>query len=98
MIAVLKCDERSCEDAIKRVLSVRACRLHDDIWQVALLRFDCPVPAVAGVQEENKTVAIEARGTGLRTNVISAAATPSASAAGKQTCHTSTTCSNETRE
>ena len=64
--AVLKVDERLCEDAIKRGLGVRASRLHDDVAQGPLLRLQRPVAAEAGVDVNNQTMAVPLRGAALQ--------------------------------
>ena len=43
--------------------------LHHNIWQTTLLRFDCPVAAVAGIKPEDKTVAVPAGSALLGTRV-----------------------------
>ena len=64
--AALKIDERLCEDAIKRGLGVRACRLHDDVAQGQLLRLQRPVAAEARVDVNNQTMAVPPRGAALQ--------------------------------
>ena len=64
--AVLKVDELLCEDAIKRGLGVRACRLHDDVAQGPQLRLQRPEAAEAGVDVNNQTMAVPPRGAALQ--------------------------------
>ncbi len=89
-LAVLKVDENLGEHAIMRSLRVRARGLHDDVAHGPLLRLERPVAAVAGVDENDKTMAVLACGAPLHINVSEEES--SASSPCERTCHRSTTC------